>query len=79
MTLSRYSSAAAAIALAFVTSSSAQAPQEATPEQRLLALAKEVQQQQAQVAANQEKIEAKLVAVTEAVRVAKIYSSRGGR
>ena len=44
--------------------------------QQLLALLKEVQAQQAQIAANQTKIDAKLAEVTETVRVARIYSSR---
>ncbi len=40
---------------------------------------KEVQDQQLQIAENQVKIDAKLATVAEAVRVARIYSSRGGR
>ena len=52
----------------------------ATPsEQQLLAVIKEIQTQQAMIAENQAKIEAKLATVGEAVRVARIYSSRGGR
>lgn len=43
---------------------------------KLLALVKEVQTQQAQLAANQAKIEEKLTAVTEAVRTARIYTKR---
>lgn len=51
-----------------------------TPQdQQLVALAKEIQTQQALIAENQAKIDAKLVTVAEAVRVARIYSSRGGR
>jgi len=46
-------------------------------EQQLLALVKEVQTQQAQIADNQAKIDAKLVEVAEAVRLARIYSKRG--
>ena len=45
-------------------------------EARLLALVKDVQAQQAQLAANQAKIEEKLAAVTEAVRTARIYTKR---
>jgi hypothetical protein len=45
-------------------------------EARLLALVKDVQTQQAQLAANQAKIEEKLTAVTEAVRTARIYTKR---
>ncbi len=55
--------------------SGAQTP-DANQEQRLLALIKEVQTQQAQLAENQAKIEEKLAAVTETVRAARIYSKR---
>lgn len=48
-------------------------------EQQILALVKEVQAQQTLIADNQAKIDAKLVTIAEAVRVARIYSSRGGR
>jgi len=44
--------------------------------QQLLALIKEVQAQQAQIADNQTKLEAKLADVAEAIRVARIYSKR---
>ena len=47
--------------------------------QQVLALVKEVQAQQTTIAENQAKIEAKLATIAEAVRVAKIYSSRGGK
>ena len=43
------------------------------------ALLKAVQAQQIQIADNQTKIDAKLVTLREAIRVAKIYASRGGR
>ena len=46
---------------------------------RVEALIKEVQAQQVVIADNQAKIDAKLVALAEAIRVARIYSSRGGR
>jgi len=55
--------------------SSAQTP-DANQEQRLLALIKEVQTQQAQLTENQAKIEEKLAAVTETIRAARIYSKR---
>lgn len=42
-------------------------------------LMKEVQAQQIQLADNQAKIDEKLAALAEAIRVAKIYASRGGR
>ena len=47
-------------------------------QQQLLALVKEVQSQQAAIAENQTKIDAKLAAIAEALRLAKIYSSRSG-
>ena len=60
------------------TSIGAQSP--APPDQKQIeALLKVVQDQQIQMAENQAKIDAKLVALGEAVRVARIYSSRGGR
>ena len=45
-------------------------------QEQLLALAKEVQSQQATIAENQTKIDAKTALVAEALRQAKIYSSR---
>jgi hypothetical protein len=66
-----------AIAL-FATSIGAQSP--ATDDQeKMEALLKEVQAQQLVIADNQAKIDAKLAAVAEAIRVARIYGSRGGR
>jgi hypothetical protein len=60
------------------TSIGAQSP--APPEEKQIAiLIKAVQDQQTQIAENQAKIDEKLAAVVEAVRVARIYSSRGGR
>jgi hypothetical protein len=46
-------------------------------QQQLLALAKEVQSQQAAIAENQTKIDAKMALIAEALRQARIYSSRG--
>ena len=67
----------AALAL-LATSMGAQSP--APPDQKQLeALIKAVQDQQIQIAENQAKIDAKLTTVGEAIRVARIYSSRGGR
>jgi ABC-type transporter MlaC component len=48
-------------------------------EQQVLAVAKEVQNQQVAIAENQAKIDAKLATIAEYLRVARIYSSRGGR
>lgn len=45
---------------------------------QVLALAKEVQIQQATIADNQAKIEARLAAIAENLRIARIYSTRGG-
>ncbi|HET9419178.1 MAG TPA: hypothetical protein VFO30_07545 [Chthoniobacterales bacterium] len=56
-------------------STPAQMPKKDDPQQ-LLALVKEVQAQQLQIAANQAKIEAKLAELSETIRVARIYSSR---
>jgi hypothetical protein len=62
----------------FATSIGAQSP--APPDQKQVeALIKILQDQQIQIAENQSKIDAKLVALGEALRVARIYSSRGGR
>ena len=61
-----------------VTSGPAQNPPNST-EQRLMTLVQEIQGQQAQITANQEKIDSKLTEVTEAVRVARIYAGRGGK
>jgi protein-disulfide isomerase len=49
---------------------------DARQEEQLLALAKELQAQQAQIADNQAKIDSKLAEVAEAIRVARIYSKR---
>ena len=49
-----------------------------TADQQLLAALKEVQTQQLAIAANQAKMDEKIAVVVEAVRVARIYSSRSG-
>ena len=46
--------------------------------QQVLAVVKDVRGQQAAIAENQAKIDAKIATITEALRVARIYSSRGG-
>jgi len=58
-----------------ISFSSAQTP-DANQEQKLLALIKEVQAQQAQMTENQGQIESKLTEIGEAVRVARIYAGR---
>ena len=62
-------------ALLVVSASFAQTPSP-NDEARLLALVKEVQTQQTQLADNQAKIEEKLAAVTEIVKDARLYSKR---
>jgi NADH:ubiquinone oxidoreductase subunit E len=62
--------------LSIISSTSAQAPAQ-NDEQALLALIKEVQAQQLEIAANEAKIETKLADVAEIIRVARIYTSRG--
>jgi uncharacterized protein YlxW (UPF0749 family) len=60
-----------------ISFSRAQSPNgNANQEQQLLALIKEVQAQQAQMAENQAKIEEKLNEVEQAVRDARIFSKR---
>jgi hypothetical protein len=61
--------------LALLTST-AQTPPAKPGEQELLALVKEVQVQQAQIVANQTKIDSKLADLAETIRVARLYSSR---
>ncbi len=47
-------------------------------QQQIAALTKEVQTQQVAIAGNQTKINEKVAAIAEALRLAKIYASRGG-
>lgn len=77
--MKRFALAAAAI-LACQTLTHGQAvPATAQQDQQIIAVAKELQAQQALIAENHAKIEAKLAAVAEAVRVARIYTSRSGQ
>ena len=62
-----------------VSAAPAQSPQRDPAHEELTALIKEVRAQQAAVAANQAKINEKLATLAETIRVARIYSSRGGR
>ncbi|HEX8897096.1 MAG TPA: hypothetical protein VF751_00235 [Chthoniobacterales bacterium] len=58
--------------------SAAESPKESDrDQQQIVALTKEVQAQQTAIADNQKKIDEKLAAITEAVRLAKIYAARG--
>lgn len=63
-------------ALSLISSTSAQSPAQ-KDDQAVLQLVKEVQAQQVEIAANQVKIETKLADAAEAVRIARIYASRG--
>jgi hypothetical protein len=54
-------------------------PQEHGNEEKLLALIKEVQAQQAQIADNQGKIDQKLAEVADSLREARIFAGRGGK
>ena len=56
----------------------AQAPP-SKDDQELLALIKEMQAQQTQIAENQTKIEAKLAEVAETIRVARIFAGKAGK
>jgi hypothetical protein len=58
---------------------SATAAEPSKESQQMLALVKEVQTQQAAIADNQTKIDAKLVTIAEAIRLARIYASRSGK
>ena len=61
--------------LVTISFSSAQTP-DANQEQKLLALIKEVQVQQAQLVENQAKIEEKINEIEETIHDARIYSKR---
>ena len=67
------------VILTVASSVPAQAPQQNPAQAELAALIKEVRAQQAAMAANQAKINEKLATLAESIRVARIYSSRGGR
>ena len=68
-----------AIALLILLSTSGSAQRAvANNEERLLALVQEVQAQQAQITANQDKVDSKLAEINEAIRMARIFAGRGG-
>jgi hypothetical protein len=59
--------------------SAAEPPKESDrDQQQLLAISREVQGQVAAIADNQKKIDEKMAAVAEALRLARIYASRAG-
>jgi hypothetical protein len=64
------------VTLFAMLSSIAQTPDSKDDQEKLLALVKEVQAQQAQIDANQTKIDAKLADLAETLRAARIFSSR---
>lgn len=72
------SSTALAVTALLIASGSAQTPAN-KDEQELLALIQDVKSQQASIAENEGKIDAKMAEVMEAVRVARIFAGRGGR
>lgn len=57
---------------------SAQAP-DSREQQQLTTLIRDVQAQQAQIAENQNKIDAKIAELTETMRVARIFAGRAGK
>ena len=63
------------IALVAGSATRGQAPN-ATDDKQMLALVKDIQAQQAQIAENQAKIDAKLSEIGETLRVARIFTSR---
>jgi len=67
------------IAALFVISFAQAQTTDANQEQKLLALVKEIQAQQAQMAENQKNIEARLAGVTETMRVARILAGKIGK
>jgi hypothetical protein len=72
----------ALIVLLFLTllmaAPAAEAPDASQQQEQILVVAKEVRGQQAAIAENQAKIDAKLATIAESLRQARIYSSRGG-
>jgi hypothetical protein len=64
--------------IALAASLAAQSPV-ADDQKQLEAMLQDVQAQQLEIADNQIKIDGKLAQVAEAIRVARIYASRGGR
>jgi hypothetical protein len=75
--MKRLSALTAFFSLALLVAAPAAEAPSASREQQVLAVAKEVQNQQVAMAENQAKIDAKLATIAEYLRVARIYSSRG--
>jgi hypothetical protein len=72
------SSAVVVAAAILIAGASAQTPP-TKDELRLLELVKDVQAQQAEIAANQSKIDSKMADVTEAIRVARLFAGKAGK
>jgi hypothetical protein len=68
-----------AMGLLTISPLSAQTAPGGAEQQPIIAVINEIRIQQASIAENQAKIDAKLAALAEAIRIARIYSSRGGR
>ena len=67
------------VCLTLAAISTLNAAEPANPQvQQIAAIAREIQAQQALIVENQAKIDAKIVVVAEAVRLARIYASRSG-
>jgi hypothetical protein len=64
--------------LLLMAARAAEAPNASQPEQQILAAVREVQNQQVAIAENQAKIDAKVAAMAEILRIARIYSTRTG-
>ena len=79
-TMKRLSALTAIFSLALlVAAPAAEAPDASRQEeQQILAVAKEVQAQQAAIAENLAKMDAKLATIAESLRIARIYATRGG-
>jgi hypothetical protein len=71
--------AACLLGAVIVASAAEPAKDSERDQQQATALAKEVLAQQTAIADNQTKIDAKMVTIAEALRLAKIYASRAGR
>jgi hypothetical protein len=79
-TMTRLPALTALFSLALLLAApAAEAPGASQQQEQILAVAKEVQNQQVAIAENQAKIDAKLATIAEYLRVARIYSTRGGR
>jgi hypothetical protein len=63
---------------AFAASAAEPSKEAERDQQQVAALTKEIQGQVAAMADNQTKIDAKMVTIAEALRLARIYASRGG-